>query len=310
MNEQPLLSSLLVELIKERRHYRAWNIGFKLVALAITLTILYNLFGSSYIDAKLHNQAHTAMIDINGAIMSGTEAEAERVNESLRNAFTDKGTKGIVLRINSPGGSPVQSSYIYQEINRLKSAHPGIKVYAVCADICASGAYYVASAADKIYADQASLVGSIGVVMDGFGFVGSIEKLGASRRLFTAGAHKGFLDPFSPLKPDETLWVKALLSNIHAQFIESVKKGRGTRLQITQDTFSGLIWTGAQAKEIGLIDDFGSADYVAREIIKEEKVIDYTLRANYFTRLAGSIGASAGNHLVKNLGLEQTFAVK
>jgi protease-4 len=307
--ENNALREVLLESVKEQRSRRRWGIFFKLIWVASIVFVVYNLYFSDD-GSKLSKQPHTALIDINGPIMDGADADANRVVSSLRNAFEDKGTKGIIVRINSPGGSPVQSNYIYNEIKRLKGLNPKIKVYAVCADICASGAYYIAAAADEIYADPSSLVGSIGVIMNGFGYVDTMKKLGVSRRLFTAGEHKGFLDPFSPLKPSEEAYVKKLLSIIHQQFINSVKAGRGTRLKEDPEIFSGMAWSGIQAKELGLVDAFGSAGFVAREVIKEEKIINYTLRPNYFERIATRIGASAGDQLSKDLGISSNLSVK
>ncbi len=304
------LQEVLLESVKEQRRRRRWGIFFKLTYLIVIILAIYNLFYSSDDGTTLRNQPHTALIDISGTIMAGGDADADRIATSLNHAFEDKGTKGIILRINSPGGSPVQSDYVYNEINRLKKLHPNIKVYAVCSDICASGAYYMASAADEIYADPGSLVGSIGVVMDGFGFVDTMKKLGITRRQFTAGDHKGFLDPFQPIKPDEQKDVQVMLDTLHQQFINAVKEGRGNRLKNDPDLFSGMIWTGTQAKALGLVDGFGSSGYVARNVIKEDKIIDYTLKPNYFERLAGRIGASAGDRLVQDLGLQENLAVR
>ena len=246
---------------------------------------------------------HTALININGPIFSSSPTNADSIATSLRAAFKDKHTQGIILRINSPGGSPVQADYVFNEILRLRAKHPKIKVYAVCTDICASGAYYIAAAADDIYANPASLVGSIGVVYNGFGFVDTLQKLGIQRRLITAGAHKGFLDPFSPLKSTEKVFAQNMLNDIHNQFIESVKKGRGKRLIITAETFSGLVWPGNQAKKMGLIDGFASAGSVARDIIKNDNIVDYTVRPNYFERIAKHFGSAISSEAVKLLGL-------
>jgi protease-4 len=219
------------------------------------------------------------------------------VVSGLREAFKDKNTVGIILRINSPGGSPVQSGYIYDEIMRLKGLNPDIPLYAVITDICASGGYYIASAADEIYADQASMVGSIGVVMNGFGFTDAMDKLGVERRLMTAGTNKGFLDPFSPLKEEEVSHVKGLLGNIHQQFIDAVKSGRGERLSESPEIFTGLIWTGEQGVQLGLVDALGSSSYVAREVIGNEKIVDFTPRPDYWERFADRIGMTMANVL-------------
>jgi protease-4 len=309
-SENAALHELLLESVKEKRRQRRWGIFFKLIWISLIVFGICALYFGGEDGSKLAKQPHTALIEVNGPIMDGADADADRVVSSLRHAFEDKGTKGIIIRINSPGGSPVQSDYIYNEIKRLKGLHPTLKVYAVCADICASGAYYIASAADEIYANPSSLVGSIGVIMNGFGYVDTMKKLGVSRRLFTAGEHKGFLDPFSPLKASEEADVKQMLNIIHQQFIASVKAGRGNRLKENADTFSGMAWSGVQAKELGLIDAFGSAGFVARDVIKEDKIVNYTLRPNYFERIASRIGASAGEEFSKELGISQNWRVK
>ncbi|MEJ2398793.1 MAG: S49 family peptidase [Gammaproteobacteria bacterium] len=244
-------------------------------------------------------------VDINGVISASSQASADNVIAGLKQAFNDTNTAGVILNINSPGGSPVQAGYIYDEIRRLRKSHPKIKVYAVIADICASGGYFIASSADDIYADKASLVGSIGVIMNGFGFVDTLKKLGIQRRLYTAGKHKGFLDPFSPVKPDEVAHAQAMLDNIHQQFIDAVKAGRGKRLtQNNKNLFSGLIWTGEESLKLGLIDGYGSTRYVAREIIKAPHIVNYTHRPNIWQRFADRIGASAATKLATMLHLD------
>jgi len=211
---------------------------------------------------------------------------------------------GVILRINSPGGSPVQSGYVYDEIRRLRKEYPQTPLYAVVGDMCASGGYYIAAAADEIYADKASVVGSIGVLMNGFGFVEAMEKLGVERRLLTAGAHKGFLDPFSPAQPDEIAHIQSLLGDIHEQFIHAVKEGRGDRLQDDPSLFSGLVWTGEQAVKLGLVDGLGSAGHVAREVIGEENIMDFTPRPRYFEKLAANLGAAVASRMSTALGLD------
>ena len=240
---------------------------------------------------------HTSLVDIEGVIAPDLDANADYIISGLRAAFEDKNTAGVILRINSPGGSPVQAGYVYDEIIRLKNLHPDIPVYAVISDICASGGYYIASAADKIYANKASVVGSIGVIFSGFGFVDAINKLGIERRLLHAGDHKGFLDPFSPLKPDEVEHIEGVLDDVYKQFIDVVKKGRGDRLKNDEKIFSGLIWTGEQSVDLGLVDALGSASYVAREVIGAEDIVDYTKHETYFDRFAKKIGASMANSI-------------
>ncbi len=222
--------------------------------------------------------AHTALIDISGVISAGSQASADKIMSGLQAAFKDSGTKGVVIRINSPGGSPVQAGYIYDEIKRLRAKHPEIPLYAVVEDICASGGYYIAAAADQIYVDKASIIGSIGVLMDGFGFTGTMEKLGVERRLLAAGENKGFLDPFSPIQNNQKAHAETMLGDIHQQFITVVKQGRGKRLKETPDMFSGLLWVGQKSIDLGLADALGGLDYVAREVIKAEDIVDYTMQ--------------------------------
>jgi protease-4 len=243
---------------------------------------------------------HTAQINISGEIADGADASAKRVLPALRSAMEDSGTVALVLLINSPGGSPVQAGQIYDEIRRLRKLHDK-PVYAVVEDTCASAAYYIASAADNIYVDKASIVGSIGVLMDGFGFVGTLDKLGVERRLLTAGKNKGFLDPFSPQTEEQRKYALAMLDQIHQQFIGAVRKGRGQRLKESPDLFSGLFWTGEQAVQMGLADDFGSLDKVAREVVKADEVVDFTNRANLAERLAKRFGAALGRGSVEAL---------
>ena len=266
-----LLEKTLLAGVQEQRRARRWGIFFKL------LTFIY-IFGALALFSPLMavkkgatTGSHTAVIEVRGMIADQESASADNIISSLRAAFEDANTKGVVLRINSPGGSPVQSGYIYDEIRRLRAEYPAIKLYAVITDLGASGAYYIASAADEIYADKASLVGSIGVTAATFGFVGVMEKLGVDRRVYTSGEHKAFLDPFQPQKPDETAFWQTVLDTTHKQFINSVKQGRGDRLKDKEhpELFSGLVWSGEQALELGLIDGLGSTSYVAREVVGE-----------------------------------------
>jgi len=232
---------------------------------------------------------------------------ADKINAALQSAFEDENTAGVVLRINSPGGSPVQSGIIFDEMRRLKARHPDIPLYAVVEDLCASGGYYIAAGADRIYVNKASIVGSIGVLMNGFGFTGAMEKLGVERRLMTAGENKGLLDPFSPVNPDQKAHVETMLGEIHRQFIDVVKLGRGKRLQETPDMFSGLVWTGEQSIKLGLADELGTVDSVARDVIKAEKVVDYSIKENIAERFAKRLGADAaasfGRGLIESLGV-------
>ena len=240
---------------------------------------------------------HTALVDLDGIIAPASQAGADKVVTALRKAFEDENTAGVILRINSPGGSPVQSSYIYTEMKRLREKYPDTPLYAVITDLCASGGYYVAVGADKIYANESSIVGSIGVIMNGFGFEGTMEKLGVERRALTAGEHKALFDPFAPVKEEEKVHLQKMLDDIHAEFINTVKEGREGKLSEDEQLFSGLVWTGEKAKNLGLIDGFGSAGYVAREVIKAEDIVDYTSKKDIFERFADRFGASLEKEL-------------
>jgi protease-4 len=293
--ERDLIAKLASEGLAEQRKARRWGILFKSLTFVYLFAILFYLpmeFGPTKAIGK-----HTALIELHGVIEDGGEASADVIIQGLRDAFEDRNTAGVILRINSPGGSPVQAGYMTDEINRLREKYPNTPLYAVITDICASGGYYVASAADEIYADKASVVGSIGVLMDGFGFTEAMKKLGVERRLITAGEHKGFLDPFSPQKQEDVMHIRGLLQGIHKQFIDVVKEGRGARLKENPELFSGLVWTGEQSVELGLIDGLGSAGFVAREIIGEEKIIDFTPQPNYLDRFAERLGVAIGRAL-------------
>ena len=296
--EQDIVSRIAWEALAEQRRARRWGIFFKLffAAYLVLLTLAY-LLPMDWSSGAMVGAKHTALVDIEGVIAPDFDANADYIVSGLRDAFEDKHTAGVILRINSPGGSPVQAGYVYDEIIRLKNLHPDIPLYAVISDICASGGYYIASAADKIYANKASIVGSIGVVMSGFGFVDAINKLGVERRLLHAGEHKGFLDPFSPLKTEEVEHIEGVLDDVYKQFIDVVKKGRGDRLKNDEKIFSGLVWTGEQSLDLGLVDALGSAGYVAREVIGAEDIVDYTKHDTYFDRFAKKIGASMANTL-------------
>ena len=290
--EQALVSKIALEAITEQRRARRWSVFFKLfmVGYISIFTVYYLVDGM--VGPSLGGVKHTALIDISGVISADSEASADYIVSGLRAAFKDKNTAGIILRINSPGGSPVQAGYVNDEIYRLRDEYPDIPIYSVITDVCASGGYYIAAAADKIYADKASVVGSIGVIMSGFGFVDSIEKLGIERRLLHAGKNKGFLDPFSPLKAEDVKHVETLLTDIHQQFVDVVRKGRGDRLANDENIFSGLIWTGEQSIALGLVDALGSAGYVAREVIGVEEIVDFTKRETFLARFANEIGAT------------------
>ena len=293
------LERLASALLNERRAERRWRLFFRFAWLGVAVAALALLLGP-----RLHTGApstpHTAMVEVRGEIDLEGPASAEALLSSLRTAFADPGAQAVVLRINSPGGSPVQGGILNDEIRRLKALHSK-KVYAVVEEMCASAAYYVAVAADEIVVDKASLVGSIGVLIDGFGFTGAMEKLGVERRLLTAGEHKGMLDPFSPQTEAERAYAKAMIDQVHQQFIEVVRQGRGTRLKETDKIFSGLFWNGEEAVKLGLADRLGNLDYVAREIVQAEEIIDYTPHENVAERLAKRFGAAVGAGAVKAL---------
>lgn len=281
-----VLKEVALEGIKEQRRARRWGIFFKLLFAAYLLIGLFAVLGLGVsADKAVTADKITAVVDINGVIMDGAAASAELVNPALQDAFADKKTKGVILRINSPGGSPVQAGLINDEIKRLKAKHKDTPVYAVVSDLCASGGYYIAVAADQIYADKASIVGSIGVRMDSFGAVELLEKLGVERRLYTAGANKGMLDPFLPENESQVAHINNMLNTTHQQFIKVVQEGRGTRLRDNPDIFSGLFWTGEDALKLGLIDGLGSDAYVARELIKAEEMVNFTSEKDFFERL-------------------------
>ena len=297
--ERATLEKLAFSALKEQRSARRWKIFFRFAWLLLIAAVLFVAVRQASPSASM-SAPHTAVVDIKGEIASGADASAEFVVAAMRSALEDEGSQALVLLINSPGGSPVQAGIINDEIVRLKAKHKK-PIYAVVEETCASAAYYIAAAADEIYVDKASIVGSIGVLMDGFGFTGTMEKLGVERRLLTAGENKGFLDPFSPQTEKQRAYAQTMLDQIHQQFIGAVKAGRGDRLKITPDTFSGLFWTGQQAVEMGLADKVGSLDYVAREVVKAEDIIDYTRRDNVAERWAKRFGAAMGMGAVKSL---------
>ncbi len=303
--ERETLIKLANSSLDEQKKTRRWGIFFKFMMFMYLLTILWLYTPKNVLSGSSSDGTHTALVDLSGVIAPDSEASADRIVTALRKAFEDEGTKGVILRINSPGGSPVQSGYINDEIKRLRTLHPETPLYAVITDLCASGGYYVAAAADKIYVDKASLVGSIGVLMNGFGFVDAMEKVGVERRLITAGSHKGFLDPFKPVNDDEVEHVRGMLSDIHNQFIDTVKAGRGDRLKSVEDIFSGLIWTGEKSIEMGLADALGSSSYVAREVIGAEEIVNFTTQEPLFEKLAKRFGASASAQIMGQTGAIQ-----
>lgn len=302
-----LLEKTLLAGIQEQRRSRRWGIFFKCLTFLYLIGALFLFTPLGDFEKSASGSAHhTALIQIEGMIADKEPASADNIVGSLRAAFEDPKTKGVILRINSPGGSPVQSGYVADEIRRLRAEKPEIKVYAVITDLGASGAYYIASAADQIYADKASLVGSIGVTAAGFGFVGAMEKLGVDRRTYTSGEHKSFLDPFQPQKADETAFWQSVLDTTHRQFIASVKQGRGDRLKDKDhpELFSGLVWTGEQALPLGLIDGLGSSSYVAREVIGEKEIVDFTVQESPFDRFSKKLGASVADQIAMWAGFK------
>ncbi|MFA5371724.1 MAG: S49 family peptidase [Sideroxydans sp.] len=294
--ERSVLEKLALSAIQEQRRTRRWGIFFKALTFGYLFFLLFLVMGwASDKGDGLSGGKHTALIEINGVIASDSAASADNLIGSLQDAFDDKNTAGIILRINSPGGSPVQAGLVNDEIRRQRALHPETPLHVVVEDICASGGYFIAAAADNIYVNRASIVGSIGVLMDGFGFTGTMEKLGVERRLMIAGENKGFMDPFSPRNSKHEAFTKGLLDDIHQQFITVVKDGRGKRLHETPEMFSGLFWTGDKAIAMGLADSIGSVDSVARDVIKAKRIIDFTARENIADRLAKKLGAGVAS---------------
>ena len=298
--ERQLLEKITFASLQEQKAKRRWGIFFKLAFLGYLIAVLVLVVDWGGPE-KLADSKHTALINLRGTIEATGDASADKINGALQSAFEDKGTAGVIMRINSPGGSPVQSGIVYDEIRRLRAKYPDKPLYVVVEDLCASGGYYIASAADKIFVDKASIVGSIGVLMDGFGFTGAMDKFGVERRLLTAGSNKGFLDPFSPQDQKQKEHAQVLLGEIHRQFIEVVRKGRGTRLKETPEMFSGLMWTGSQSVAMGLADDYGTVDSVARDLIKAETILDYSVKENIAERFAKRLGADMGQSLAFHL---------
>ena len=291
--QQELIQKLATASLAEQRRARRWGIFFKLLTFGYLVLLLVLYTPDVDMEAGEHKR-HTALVNLTGIISPDSDANADTIVQGLRDAFENDNSAAVILRINSPGGSPVQAGYINDEIRRLRGKYPDKPLYAVISDICASGGYYVAAAADRIYADKASIVGSIGVRMDGFGFVEAMKKLGIERRLLTAGEHKGFLDPFQPARQEDIVHVKRLLDDIHQQFIEVVRQGRGERLKEIPELFSGYVWTGEQAVELGLVDELGSAGYVAREVAGAETIVDYTPKEDLLQRIGKKFGTALG----------------
>lgn len=296
--QQKILESILLESVREQRRSRRWGILFKSLTFVYLFALLFVFLGDWQSATPIPSGRYTALIDIEGVIAANQDASADNIVGALRAAFEDDKTAGVILRINSPGGSPVQAGYVFDEIKRLRAKHPAIPLYAVVTDVCASGGYYIAAAADKIYANKASIVGSIGVRMDSFGFVEAMEKLGVERRLLTSGDSKGLLDPFLPLKESEVRHVKNMLDTIHKQFIATVKEGRGDRLLENEQLFTGLMWTGEQGLKLGLVDELRSASEVAREVIGADQMRNFTPRRDLLQRVTDRLGMAMANSLL------------
>ena len=294
--EKQTIEKIAMESLVQQKSSKRWSVFFKFVSLIYLGWVLFFVFTSSN-NSTIASGDFTALITLNGEIGIDSEVSAINVKSSLKEVYENPGTKALILAINSPGGSPVQSGIINDEINRYRALHPQIPIYAVIEDICASGGYYISVAADKIFVDKASIVGSIGVIMNGFGFDRAIENLGIERRLITSGENKAILDPFLPVQPKQREFMQELLKEVHKQFIEVVKKGRGNKLAINTEIFSGLFWSGESAIKLGLADDYGDIDLVAREVIGHEKIIDFTTQSNFADRFAKKLGASIGSSL-------------
>lgn len=303
-NSQALLNQIVIEYMREQRRKRFWRWIKRIVISLLMLTGIYLFILMRAESVSARAKPHVGLVDIKGTIFDSQSASSDNFMKGLQKAYENKAMKAVILRIDSPGGSPVQGDYMYNTVRYFRKKYPDIKVYAVCVDICASAAYYVASAADEIYANPSSLVGSIGVIYNGFGFVDTLQKLGVTRRLQTAGSNKGFMDQFSPVNPAQQKTLQTMLDIIHQQFISKVKEGRGKRLHIDNETFSGLFWTGIQAKERGLIDGLASSGQLAREIIKIDEAIDYTYKPSVMERMAKNIGTAMADQLPIALGVK------
>jgi len=307
--ERKAIEKLALAAIDEQRRGRRWGIFFKLLAFIYLFALLF--VGMGWVGKKDTSPGrHTALVEVSGVIAPNSSTSADSVIAGLQEAYKDSRTQGVILRINSPGGSPVQAGYINDEIKRLRAKYPDIPLYAVIEDICASGGYYIAVAADRIYVDKASIIGSIGVLMDGFGFTGTMEKLGVERRLLTAGENKGFLDPFSPVSEPQKEHAQQMLGQIHEQFVGVVRAGRGKRLKETPDMYTGLMWVGQKSIDLGLADALGSIEHVAREVIKAEDIVDFTPRENVAERLAKRFGAGVAEGLVRFGVLQQGITLR
>ena len=302
--ERNVLENVLTASLKEQRRARRWGIFFKILTFSYLFLILALFMGWIGNSEKISVEAHTAVVDLQGTIAAGGETNSALVIDGLKAAFEDKNTKAVILRANSPGGSPVQSGMMHDEIERLKKQYPQTPFYVVIEDICASGCYYAAVTGNKIFSDKASIVGSIGVLMDGFGFTGVMEKVGVERRLLTAGTNKGFLDPFSPQSEEQKAKAVGMLTEVHQQFINVVKTGRGKKLVDNPDLFTGLVWSGEAGLKLGLVDALGSVQSVARDVVKVENIVDFTPQPTYADRLARQLGVAAATTLSSQLQMQ------
>lgn len=305
LDAQQLLNRCVLEYFQEQKHKRRWRWVWRMILFLFIVWFLYSIISTKVAEVAAQSKDHVGLIDINGNMFTEESNNADDFMKSMTKAYKNPSMKAVILRINSPGGSPVQADYIYNAIDYFRQKHSKIKVYAVCEDICASAAYYVAAAADEIYASPASMVGSIGVIFNGFGFVDAMQKVGVTRRAQFAGKNKNFLDPFTPQNPEQENKMQIMLDLVHKDFIDKVKKGRGARLHVNDDTFSGLIWTGIQAKEMGLIDGFASSGQLARNTIKIDRVVDYTSKQSVWQQMSRSVGTAFANVLPHALGLRQ-----
>lgn len=303
-DSQTLLNQIVIEFMQEQKRKRRWRWVMRIAILFLILFVIFQIRDISTEENRGGGvNPHVGMVELNGTIFDTQSANADNFAKGMGAAYKNEGLKALIIRINSPGGSPVQADYMYNTVQYYKKAHPEIKIYAVCVDVCASAAYYVAAAAEEIYANESSMVGSIGVLYNGFGFVDSLQKLGVTRRLYTAGSNKGFMDPFLPASAEQEKRLQGMLADVHQVFINKVKAGRGTRLGIDEDTFSGLFWTGTQAKARGLIDGFASSGQLARDTLKLE-VVDYTYKQNVFEKISKNIGTAIAEHLPVALGMQ------
>lgn len=303
-DSQTILNKIVLEYTKEQKRERRWRFVKRLFFILFFLWMFYQLFTAKSEEIRISTKPHIGLIDVKGEIFDEKSANGDNFIKSLEKAYSNKAMKALIVRIDSPGGSPVQADYMYTSLQTFKQKYPDIKTYGVCMDICASAAYYIASATDEIYANPSSIVGSIGVLYNGFGFVGTIEKLGITRRLQTAGKNKGFMDQFLPENSEQTAKMQTILDIVHQEFINKVKAGRGDRLKIDDETFSGLFWSGVQAKELGLIDGFASSGQIAREHVKLNEIVDYTYKDSVFDRVAKHMGIALADRLPEALGIK------